>query len=293
MQNNINPVEIIKFFNKLDIAYFFCNKNSKIIDKNHIFDQLCIDAQELEEQLDLEFTKKRKKQYIQCKSGLETFSAQLNLIHIEQDIFYFTVDVINSKQLAKDELYYIENFLKNAPIATYMKDRNGIYAHSNNFNDQITGASPINKSDFDLQWDNNANELVSNDRKVLASSKQQYFYEKLTIKDKPYTFLTVKTPYKDLVYGFSIDLYNAHKILLQKNIHLRNNFENVEKLSQDDFKYLYWLTQGKSAWEISLLMNKSKKTVEFHLNRAKKALNCQRISKLAYLLGLYHGFFNL
>lgn len=44
-------------------------------------------------------------------------------------------------------------------------------------------------------------------------------------------------------------------------------------LTQKEIEVLKWLKEGKSSWEISILMNCSKRTVDFHVENAKRKLN--------------------
>lgn len=55
------------------------------------------------------------------------------------------------------------------------------------------------------------------------------------------------------------------------------------RLSKREVECLHWLEQGKSCEEIGIILNISGRTVESHLTRIKKKLNCYKISQLVSL----------
>ncbi len=75
-------------------------------------------------------------------------------------------------------------------------------------------------------------------------------------------------------------------------LYRKNIFEEDKKilvfpheLSSKEIACISYLIQGKSAEEISIILSRSRRTIETHIESAKKKLNCQKISQLAYLVG--------
>jgi DNA-binding CsgD family transcriptional regulator len=56
-------------------------------------------------------------------------------------------------------------------------------------------------------------------------------------------------------------------------------------LSRREFESLEWAARGKSAWEIGLILNISRRTAAFHLDNAKAKLGvrtiCQAVARFA------------
>jgi DNA-binding CsgD family transcriptional regulator len=61
--------------------------------------------------------------------------------------------------------------------------------------------------------------------------------------------------------------------------------EDEYGLSAKEISCLSYLIQGKSAEEIAIILSRSRRTIETHIESAKKKLHCHKISQLAYLLG--------
>ncbi|MBN1654431.1 MAG: helix-turn-helix transcriptional regulator [Deltaproteobacteria bacterium] len=67
---------------------------------------------------------------------------------------------------------------------------------------------------------------------------------------------------------------------------------NVEKasfnLTPREIEVLQWIKEGKSSWDISVLYNCSKRTVDFHVENAKTKLNAVSRAQ-AVAIALHHG----
>ncbi len=59
----------------------------------------------------------------------------------------------------------------------------------------------------------------------------------------------------------------AYKRVLDKSIPLQEN------LTAREIEVLEWVKEGKSSWEISVILNVSKRTIDFHISNIKKKLN--------------------
>ena len=48
---------------------------------------------------------------------------------------------------------------------------------------------------------------------------------------------------------------------------------NISPLSKREIEVLNWLQQGKSSWDISMILRISERTVNFHVNNIKRKLD--------------------
>lgn len=62
---------------------------------------------------------------------------------------------------------------------------------------------------------------------------------------------------------------------------------NQCRLSNREVECLHWIEQGKSCDEVGIILNISGRTVESHLSRVKKKLNCYKTSQLISLAKEY------
>ena len=61
------------------------------------------------------------------------------------------------------------------------------------------------------------------------------------------------------------------------------------RLTRREFEVLNWLKEGKTSWEISVILNLSERCVNFHINNAKNKLNAvNRTQAVAVALGAGH-----
>lgn len=86
----------------------------------------------------------------------------------------------------------------------------------------------------------------------------------------------------DNVNGFFKEMGNG-------KFYLNSDMGN-EYLTRKEVECLKWCIQGKSAEEIALILNISKRTVEAHIESAKQKLHCYKQFQLGYKLAL-SGFF--
>lgn len=101
------------------------------------------------------------------------------------------------------------------------------------------------------------------------------------------------TPEKYLSHRLNHSSENLQNLPIQqiKQFFKENNSTQVQQtsnthgLSKKEIVCLSHLIQGKSAEESSLMLSCSRRTIEAHIESAKRKLNCHKISQLAYLLG--------
>jgi DNA-binding CsgD family transcriptional regulator len=85
------------------------------------------------------------------------------------------------------------------------------------------------------------------------------------------------------------DISNKNKILAAiENMHINRYYLGGQYegtyLTAKEVKCIYWLIQGKSADEIATIEGNTRKTVEYHLENARKKLNCYKQAQLAKLI---------
>lgn len=94
------------------------------------------------------------------------------------------------------EEFSVTQLIEQIPGHFFIKDKEGVFLKSN-----LHGKRQVEtegKTDFDMPWKEQANELRENDKKVMASKKEMTFTEKLRFNGKDYaTFYCVKAPLLD------------------------------------------------------------------------------------------------
>lgn len=77
------------------------------------------------------------------------------------------------------------------------------------------------------------------------------------------------------------------------NSHFFNELPRMENgseqtyLSKKEIECINWMIKGKSSYEMALILNISRRTVEAHMNNIKKKLNCYKQFQVGYLIGKY------
>ena len=69
---------------------------------------------------------------------------------------------------------------------------------------------------------------------------------------------------------------------------LVRSYSNCPQLTKRETEILTWIKEGKSSWEISMIQNCSKRTVEFHTNNIKMKLNAVNRAQ-ATVIALHEG----
>jgi DNA-binding CsgD family transcriptional regulator len=75
-----------------------------------------------------------------------------------------------------------------------------------------------------------------------------------------------------------------------KNV-LKQTMRCDAKLTKREIEVLNWVKEGKSSWEISIIISCSKRTVDFHITNIKEKLNAVTRSQ-AVAVGLKNGIIN-
>jgi PAS domain S-box-containing protein len=117
----------------------------------------------------------------------------------------------------EDALTYLNQAIRILPGSIYLKDTNGVYSACNEFQAKMAGFdSPdqmIGKTDYDLPWKNNADEIRATDTRIMKSGIPEELIEHAILHDgTEIIMLSNKAPlYDDLgniigIAGTSIDI---------------------------------------------------------------------------------------
>ncbi|AXA34368.1 helix-turn-helix transcriptional regulator [Francisella adeliensis] len=272
----------------MNMAYIYINQDLKIVDSNDHYKRLNIDSNTLIKSLCLNTLKEKKKQYSSNYFSNHYCTLRFDLISTTRSLYWITIRIINIEDFANINTAQIVEALNGLPLYIYAKDSNGTYAFCNDHKNFLAN-NPINKTDHDLQWVSSAQKLINNDQFTLESMSQQYFIEQINIDNKIISSISIKTPENQILFGLSIELNHIHQKMLEYSNNIIIGDNSDIKFSTGEMECMYWSVEGKSAAEIATIINKSKKTIEWNINQIRKKLNCQRTSKLAYMLGRYHA----
>lgn len=91
------------------------------------------------------------------------------------------------------------------------------------------------------------------------------------------------TPEKYLLHRQKLSVENPEDLAVKQLLQFFQ--DSSHGLTTKEIMCLSYLVQGKSAEEIAIILSRSRRTIETHIESAKKKLNCHKISQLAYLLG--------
>jgi DNA-binding CsgD family transcriptional regulator len=80
-------------------------------------------------------------------------------------------------------------------------------------------------------------------------------------------------------------------IALQNTISCRTKVD-TQFLSQSELEVLKWLKEGKSSWEVSIILNRSERAVNFHINNILRKLNAANRAH-AVAIGLANKLINI
>lgn len=135
-------------------------------------------------------------------------SSRITQLEIENDRLKTQLEQTNS---------YLDNVIRIVPASIYWKDKNFVIRGSNLYHTKLAGFSDpkdvIGKTEFDFVWKAQANEIIENDKKIMALGKGIRLEEKATLNDGTvHTFLTSKEPLRNQnqevigIIGISIDI---------------------------------------------------------------------------------------
>jgi len=189
----------------------------------------------------------------------------------------------------------IQNYTDQAPGFFYAKDQAGKYLYANEefaeFADCDSPAQLKNKRDDDLPWCEQASFLHEIDKKVISSLD---FFQKIVDIHHPLygtcQFLTTKKRLLDNnkkvmgVIGMSVHLMGQNNFLgkyhYQNNrLYLGEEF-NQQYLTPQEIRVYKTVLMGYSAKEASVILNISRKTIEYHIEQLRKKTSCHNKGEL-------------
>jgi len=198
------------------------------------------------------------------------------------------------------------NVFAQLPNFAFCKDLHSTYFQCNSNLAKIAGLeSPndiIGKNDYKLPWAEQADLYVRGDQEILDTSMIVEFVEplplstgetiKIVIQKGP--LFNLKGQKIGIIGNFSEYVDNKYDGRSQrggKNMLSPHTRHAYGPLTKKQSECLFYLIRGKSSKEISLLLKKSKRTIEDHINNLKDQFNCQTKSELidkVFELGYAH-----
>lgn len=205
----------------------------------------------------------------------------------------------------------LEQILNSIDIYLFAKDRNGKYIFANDNLAQAAGMDSkeqmIGKTDYQLIWREQADFFRAGDSRTLDGQPHIKIPE---VQIQPDGIKEITTS-KNILYtadgnavgiiGYYIE--NTGKVLIDKvgvynptkrRISLGPLF-NDEYLTEREIRVFYLVLLGLSARKIADKLCRSKKTIEYHIDRIKKKLQCKTHGDLiavAIKSGLTYTIFN-
>ena len=85
-------------------------------------------------------------------------------------------------------------------------------------------------------------------------------------------------------------LAEAYKRILNKNTNRLTSGKS--RVTSSEVEILNWLKEGKTSWEISVILNKSERVVNFHINNVMKKLNAMNRTH-AIVMAIKNNLINL
>lgn len=96
------------------------------------------------------------------------------------------------------ETLSVRQFVDLLPGHFFVKDSEGVFLETNRRVRQLGRVAMEGKTDRDMPWKAQADEVQANDKKVMESQQEMIFIEKLQANGKNFvTFVTVKAPLFD------------------------------------------------------------------------------------------------
>ena len=213
------------------------------------------------------------------------------------------IEFLDNKYKTK-QLKFIEKILNTFPIGIFFKDTDGKYLFNNRYLLKISGFkhnnTMVGKTDYDMSWADITEVLIAHDQ-LVAEKGTTIFKEELKLDDGGNrTYLTTKSSFRPMLskqsvgtIGICFDLktFKQHQLANEESWldHIGNGL-NLSFTAREK-ECINWLIKGKSAYEISLILGISQRTVESHTENIKYKAQCHKQVQLGYLLGKYGELF--
>lgn len=185
------------------------------------------------------------------------------------------------------------NCLHELPCYFYMKDRRGNYIGVNDYLVKDVGLNStddlLGLSDFDLCQEKTATALRDNDDRIKAVEATEIFVEPITfLNGRQATSISYKAPLRSRnkknigVIGLSIVHYPSPGPgqALDKIAQTVPFSIDGCAVTDKESKVLYWLARGKTAREIAVILKRSQRTIEHHIENIKHKTGAANKSEL-------------
>jgi DNA-binding CsgD family transcriptional regulator len=210
-----------------------------------------------------------------------------------------------------DDDVVLERILNDIDIYLFAKDRKGKYIFANDNLAYAAGMDSkeqmIGKTDYDLIWREQADVFRQGDKRTFDGNPHIKIPE---VQIQPDGIKEIMTS-KNILYnrndtavgiiGFYIE--NTGKVLVdkegiydpvKKRIYLGSVF-NSEYLTRREIQVFYYVLLGLSARKIADRLFRSKRTIEYHIDKIKNKLQCDTrgdMVAIAIKSGLTYTIFN-
>lgn len=275
IEEKLDQLKIL--FSSLNYPLIFASIDGKVVYRNEYFEKLGYKLS-LSIENNINMDELIKKKYTYSRYSESIYKWQL----------YESFDDILVIFVSKESIEYKQIFLamNQMPISIYAKSKDLEYVFSNNYTSNIAGVKDIvYKSDFDLCWYKQADNLAKNDNTVLKTKKDVQLVETVEINKKLTNFISIKTSVDDYLFGISVKQSDIPKLDFFKN-QIAPEVSDINFTAREK-DCLKWFIEGKSAYEIGEILSLSSRTVEWHISNIIKKLNLNEPKKLAYYLGFY------
>ncbi len=283
----------IDFCQNMQIPLIVCRHDFSVAYYNlyipHIFDD------SLQQEINLNFADiqllaKGKTFYSMITNKTYDFKLRWDLLSSDHEYYCFSIRIVT--KYLKNTHQELTNLFEALPISTFIKTAQGVYVYSNAYHNQLAGFdSLIGHSHYDAFGEMDGNKIAQNDLTLLQTKSSLFVYEHvhnaLVLTMKFYTTIDGQ----DYIYGAALNMSRAHEALLASEVAKADAPDIDINLTESEIRCVNFMVQGHTASAIASQLNISHKTVEFHLDNAKRKLNCYKTSKLAFMIGKYHAHF--
>ncbi|WP_151193471.1 PAS and helix-turn-helix domain-containing protein [Cysteiniphilum sp. JM-1] len=283
----------IDFCQNMQIPLIVCRHDFSVAYYNlyipHIFDD------SLQRELNLNATHikllaKGETFYSMIANKTYDFKLRWDLLSSDHEYYCFSIRIVT--KYLKNTHMKLTSLFETLPISTFMKTAQGVYVYSNTYHNRLAGFdSLIGRSHYDAFGDEDGNKIAQNDLKLLQTKSSLFVYEHvhnaLVLTMKFYTTIDGQ----DYIYGAALNMSKAHEALLASEVAQADAPDIDINLTESEIRCVNFMVKGHTASTIANQLNISHKTVEFHLDNAKRKLNCYKTSKLAFMIGKYHAHF--
>lgn len=172
-------------------------------------------------------------------------------------------------------LYLKNNGQRTDPVVSYILAKNAPIYWS-----QLMTLETFRSTDYQLLMEQAAQHGLTNGLSVpIHSASGDAAVLSLAINTEGAEGLKVldnALPYANI---FAMHLFERYILVLEDEYLVEKNVA----LSERQKECLFWACQGKTTWEISIILNIKERTVEFHLNNATQKLGASNRQHAVYL----------